>query len=269
MPLKSSLTHPHPPRLGRFASLKFGALLPFQAGWLILRTPRLLFWSFLPLGITLALYVWGVQKASHAAETWLLHQLGDTLRGELGGFLGRIHEQAADWVFLVLKFSLQLTLFIIGALTFSIASSLIASPFNDLLAEASEPHCEPALPPVKIAGVSGRLRLVLLDTIKTLAATLALLLAVLFSWIPGLNLAAAGVACLLASFQYLSYPQTRRSEGLLKSLSFLVRCPWASFGFGGVVTLGFALPLVSVVVLPMAVVGGTLLYAGGSHRRLR
>ncbi len=66
---------------------------------------------------------------------------------------------------------------------------------------------------------------------------------------------------LLVTFQFVSFPQTRRGEGVLDGIRFLGRNFWVSLGFGMSIAFLFALPLVSTLALPIAVVGGTLLYA--------
>jgi uncharacterized protein involved in cysteine biosynthesis len=74
-------------------------------------------------------------------------------------------------------------------------------------------------------------------------------------------------------FQYTSYPQTRRQERLGHGVWFLLRHAWACSGFGATITLLYAVPFVSSLALPVAVVGGTLLVAragaGATMPRLR
>ena len=57
----------------------------------------------------------------------------------------------------------------------------------------------------------------------------------------GAGVAAAYLLC----FQYLSYPQARRGLGIFKSIAFLFKFPFACLGFGGAVSLLFAIPLIS------------------------
>lgn len=161
---------------------------------------------------------------------------------------------------LVLLFT-KVLLFVIGGLTFSVVASIIASPFNDLLAEATEPWCVPRLPPVSETSWQDKLRLIGIDVTKSLAATVALILAVVTSWIPIVNAVSFAAAMLLMTFQFISYPQTRRGVRLRQGVAFLWRHLFACVGFGASLTFLFALPVISSVALPLAVVGGTLLVA--------
>ncbi len=96
---------------------------------------------------------------------------------------------------------------------------------------------------------------------KAVAATCVTIMALIFSWIPVLNLFAFALAFLLITFQYISYPQTRRGIGFREGARFLRLHPFACLGFGLSVSFLFAIPVVSAFVLPVAVVGGTLLVA--------
>ncbi|MCR4313075.1 MAG: hypothetical protein NUV58_02410, partial [Candidatus Roizmanbacteria bacterium] len=65
----------------------------------------------------------------------------------------------------------------------------------------------------------------------------------------------------LVTFQYISYPQTRRDVGIRQGAKFLWHHIYACTGFGSIFLLLFAIPFLSSFVLPLAVIGGTLLAA--------
>lgn len=235
--------------MGRIASVLYGAKLPFQATRLILTHPKLFFWSLLPIGITFYIY----------------HQF-------LGGLNGYLTDTLNSWfmkmgwskegIFAVLSFLLlKIILILVGVISFSVISSFVASPFNDFLAESAEKYGAPPMPPAPTTPLTTKLRFILLDMIKSLAALLATLMALLFSWIPILNIFAFIIMFLLICFQYVSYPQTRRGIGLRKGATFLWRHFYASIAFGASVSFLFAIPIISFLFIPCAVVGGTLLYA--------
>jgi CysZ protein len=96
---------------------------------------------------------------------------------------------------------------------------------------------------------------------KSLLSALGMTLALLTSWIPALNFLSAALAFLLMTFQYVSYAQTRRGHGLIESLKWILLHPASCMSFGAVLTLLFSIPLISVFAIPVAVVGGTLLFA--------
>lgn len=242
-----------PPSPGRFfrrtRSLWYGLTLPYIAGRLILATPVLLFWSLLPILLTLLLYVYLIG----ALQDWAMLQV--TSHVVSWGW------SPEGWSVWIASLVTRLVLILVGAITFTFASTMVASPFNDILAEKTEPHATPPLAPVTGGGLARQLRLIWIDLVKTVAATVAGGVAVLFSWIPVLNIAAFVAVFLLVCFQYTSYPQTRRRERLGAGMQFLFRHAWACAGFGAAITFLYAIPFVSSFALPLAVVGGTLLVA--------
>ncbi len=238
-------------------SFIFGASLPFQAIRLIFKTPVLLFWSAFPVGITLTLYVFLLRRLEVLAKenvSQRLSQWGLELQG--------------TWAQIALLLTAILVL-LVGALTFSFAAGIIASPFNDILAKKTEPRSSPPLLSPPELSFAGNIRIVLIDLAKTIAASLMGIFALLVSWVPILNVVSFAIAFCLVSFQYLSYPQTRRGEGLLRGLSFILAHPLSCLGFGAVMTFFFAIPFVSSLAMPLGVVGGTLLYARAQSKQPR
>ena len=230
-------------------SAVYGATLPLRSLRLVLSRPKLLFWSAFPLALTLVLYVWLMRRF----ETWV--------GAEITAGLALLHLRPDGFFAGVISFFATVLAFLFGAITFSIGASLVASPFNDRLAEIAE-HCgEPPLPPAPRARGAGRLRLLAIDGVKSLCVIVAGVAFVLVSWVPGLNLLALVALCFLVTFQYISYPQTRRGQGVGHGLVFLVRHPWSSLAFGGVMSVLLAIPFLSCLAVPLAVVGGTLLVA--------
>lgn len=235
----------------RIHSAFYGITLPFAAAKLIFSRPALLFWSLLPVTITLSLYGVVVLKLQTYAKDTLTHF-----------FIahGLSPEGWGAWFALLL---LKLLLFLIGAVTFSLVATVVASPFNDFLAEASERYASPPLASVGKTRAGAKFRLIMIDLSKTIAATACTLAAILFSGLPLLNFIAFLIAFLLVTFQFISYPQTRRGIGIGGGLAFLWRHLYACAGFGAAISLLFALPIVSALSVPLAVVGGTLLVARG------
>jgi uncharacterized protein involved in cysteine biosynthesis len=235
------------PVTARVSSFWYGLSLPWQALKLILRRPVLLAWSLVPIALTLALYAFGIRALQGYARSGIFQVFashGWDTHGWIAGF--------------VLLLTRLLMLFV-GAVTFSFVASVVSSPFNDFLAEAAEPWTIPPLPRTIAPGLGMRARLILVDLSKAIAATLATLIAIAASWIPVLNLVALLFALLLVTFQYISYAQTRRGLGLREGAAFLWRHGYACLGFGAMLSLLFAIPVVASFALPLAVVGGTLL----------
>lgn len=182
----------------------------------------------------------------------------------LAAYLSAHGVSATGWYMSLAHWVLTVSLLIVGAITFAWFATLISIPVNDFLAEAAEPHTTPPLPPSPVKGFSNRVRLLTIDLGKTIAAAILGIIVLLVSWIPLVNFLSLLISFLLVCFQFISYPQTRRGQGIRKGLGFLIQYPFACVGFGGVTTLLFTLPGVSFFFLPLAVVGGTLLFARAS-----
>lgn len=237
-----------------FYSFFFGLFLPFRAMKLIFTNRALLVWSAIPFVLTLAVSIYGVASVKTYLVTIGMHYLG-----QYGIAPESLTAQAAIVLF-------KIVLFVLAAISFSFLAGIIASPFNDFLAEATEPHVRPALPHLteETKKFSFRAKAIWIDILKTIVVTglqiFTLLLAILVIWIPGLNVLLMCLTFQLLTFQFVSYPQTRRGEGLGHGLKFLWNHFFACAGFGATIGTLFALPLISGFALPLAVVGGTLLY---------
>jgi uncharacterized protein involved in cysteine biosynthesis len=233
----------------RFRSLRFGATLPWHAARLIVQRRELAIWSLLPIGLTLVLYY------------FVIGALVDIAQGLLAAWFIDWGLDPGGWLYWAFELMARMVLLLAAAVTFAFTSSIVASPFNDRLGEKAEAYAEPPLSPAGASSWRQQLDLVVIDLGKAVAAGTASLAALLFAWIPVVNLLSFALAFLLVCFQYLSYPQTRRAVGLRDGVEFLWRHRWACTGFGATISLLFALPVVSSLVLPIAVVGGTLLAA--------
>ena len=233
--------------------LFFGLLLPWNALGKILKHPKLLVLSVLPLGLTVLVTFLGLSSLKG-----LLAGYGMKLLAQWGWAAGSLTAQAALLV-------MDLALILVGAMSFSVVAAVLTAPFNDFLAEATEPIAGVPEVSAEFRTWGFRVRAVVIDIFKTLiigVIQIFLLLGGLLAiWIPGLNLLFATLAFALLAYQYLMYPQTRRGIGFVESLNFIRRNLLATLGFGASIGFIFAIPVISALALPLAVVGGTLLFA--------
>ena len=157
----------------RSRSFWFGLTLPIRAAKLILKKRKLLFWSILPITVTLVLYIYVIgalqMEAQHFLEGWF----------NRWGW--------SDWVIWIMTALANIMLWVISALTFAFTTSIIASPFNDILAEKAEAFSQPPLSPVQKMPLTYHIRLIGIDLFKTVAAACAGIAAIIFSLIPVLN----------------------------------------------------------------------------------
>jgi len=199
------------------------------------------------LAVGVSIYGGALLKAQLVTRsTALFDSFGLSAEGFIGSILG----------YLVIIISV-----IAAAMLMPLVATLAAVPFNDFLAEATEPVAEPPLPPAPVPTLGGRLALIWVDLVKTFAALGLTFVAVVIGFIPGTQIVVFPLIWLLFTFGVLTYPQTRRGERLGPSVRFLGRYLGACLGFGLIHTLLALLPLVGTLVPALAVVGGTLLYA--------
>lgn len=237
------------PITSRVRSFWFGILLPLKSLRLILSKPKLIFWSLVPIAITLVLYSYIVSHLQNQAQLIM------------GASLLKWDIDPHGWVGIALSVISRILLFILGAITFSYMATVVACPFNDFLAEETESYTSPPLLPLGKQNLRVRLQHLAIDLLKSFVATGASLVFFLVSWIPFVNLIALIATFLLIAFQFISYPQTRRGETLEHGLKFLWKHFFACSGFGFSISLLFSFPILASLALPLAVVGGTLLYA--------
>jgi len=227
----------------------YGATLPLAALRLISSRPLLIFWSLLPVGLTLGLYYYLIRWIDATTQTFLQN------------YLASLGWNPSGWAAIALWFIAKMFMIIIAALSFSVTASILASPFNDWLAECTEPWTTPALPKAPSFSWRGKVKLLGIDVLKSLLAFIGTLLALVLAWVPVVNLLSFIIAFLLITFQFISYPQTRRGEGIQDGFRFLWQNLFACAGLGATLSFLFAIPILSSLCLPLAVVSGTLLYA--------
>lgn len=238
----------------RVRSFWFGLTLPITSLKLIFSRPKLIFLSSLPIAISIGFYTFFISKTQTLARL----QIDQAIQS--WGI------QMDGWFAIVVSYCAKILVFLVSAYTFSFVTNLIACPFSDFLAEATEPYATPPLPPAKVSGLTFRARLIALDMMKMITATGLSLVAVLASWIPVVNFVALLITFLLICFQFTSYPQTRRNQGVQEGIRFLWKYFFACLGMGISITFLFSIPLVSCLILPLAVVSGTLLYSKSQDR---
>lgn len=236
----------------------FGFFAPLRALALLLRTPALLALSIIPIILTLLMYLalhqWLLEPGVEAA-TASARAVAESLPilGAYQWFASGV-ASATNWI-------LKVGFWIFALLMLSVSSNVIALPFNDLLAMRTEKYALPKLAQVCSSGLSSEFKKLLIDLVKSVSAGLLMLVCLILSLVPVLNIFAALGFWFLIAFQYLSYPQTRRERGFAQSAREMLMHLSLVLGFGLSAALGFSVPLLGVIWAPLCVVAGTLVYA--------
>jgi CysZ protein len=230
----------------------FSAMGFFGRGWRFAFAERRLSpWVLMPALITTAVTVGGGAAAWHLLRGWLGAHAGGH-----GAVVG-----ALVWLAVLL-------VALAAAYVLYVASCVLAtSPFSGLLSERAEQLATGA--PPEPAGLGRALLLSLRGAGQALlGVTLYLSIAVplfLLHWLVPTAAPLVWVASLLQAALFFAFdafyePLHRRGAGFFAKWRFIGAHLAESLGFGMAVALTMMVPLVSVVVTPVAVVGGTLLF---------
>jgi CysZ protein len=229
-----------------------------KRGWQLIWSSGLRRYVWIPLGINVLVFV---------GLGWLLYGTFVDWMSSLSFF-----DQYSD-VWLVSKLA-SLIRFLLGAVlviallfTFTLVANLLGAPFNSLLAEKVEARLTGS-PSTQDNSV-----LFLIKSIpQTMASEIAKLLYLLL-WmipigiahlIPGLNLLAPLLLFLFGAWmfalEYVDYPMGNHGLrfGMVKKKLKSKRS--VAMGFGSVVALLSAIPIINLMVMPWAVASATVLY---------
>lgn len=233
-----------------------GAAAPLTALAFIWRHTQLWWLAFLPFIINLALF---------AVFFWFSYtHLGQWVRGLLPAGQGWWW-QALIYLLLVLLF---LALLALEVYLFAVVGRVVCEPFLELLTRRTE-RLVPDAPlgaPAHSTGLLRDLLRVVRQSILRLLLFLAVMLPLLLvNLLPGLGgLIYAALAWLVTSFflalEFMDYPLDRRGLGLRQKLAYVRGMGLGWLGFGSAALVLGLVPLVNFALLPLAAVGGTLLY---------
>lgn len=159
------------------------------------------------------------------------------------------------------------TALLLGSYLFSILANWLAAPFNGLLAEAVETRLTGVAPPPEpvhqmVVRSFGR-EWIKLKYYLPKALGMVLLWLLTF-YIPVLNLLLPVLwfvfTAWMMALQYLDYPMDNHRVPFPVMLAALRNKRGLSLGFGSLVALAGMIPLVNILIMPVAVAGATALW---------
>ncbi|MEJ2718419.1 MAG: sulfate transporter CysZ [Deltaproteobacteria bacterium] len=188
-------------------------------------------------------------------------------------FTALIHGIMGDgWYWQVLYYLVvivaALLLLVVFFFIFTLLASAVAAPFNDLISEKTEQlvtgnFSETPFSFLQLLKDSAR---GIVHSLRILGIYLALLVvALVLLLIPGFGGPLFTAATVLLSsymlaYEYLGYPMDRRRFSFREKRAFLRSRFKASMGFGLGNLAAISIPVINLMVIPAAVVGGTLLF---------
>ena len=167
----------------------------------------------------------------------------------------------------VLRFIVGALLFIILIFAFSLLANIIGAPFNSLLAERVEMHLTGQSPTSEpsllflVKSIPKTLRSELSKIVYLILWSIPLLI---IGFIPVINIVAPvlvfAFGAWMFALEYLDYPMGNHGH-LFKDLKRSLKLKRSiALGFGSVVALFSMIPVVNLVIMPVAVAGATALY---------
>ncbi len=230
-----------------------GLWAPMRALCFLIRRPRLWWLAAAPFAINLGLFVLFFWFSYTRFDSWVRSLL------PLGG--GWWWE-ALFYLLLVLVVLLMLA---VEVYLFAVVGRIIAAPFLEVLTLRVERERLGTEAPPGPGLWEGTLRAVVQE-LKKLVLLLGLM-AVLFTLnlIPGLgsllfSLLAWLLTCLFLAAEFLDWPLERRRLTLGEKLAFVLRLRLTGLAFGAAVLVLGVVPVLNLALLPLAAVGGTLLF---------
>ncbi|MBU2517732.1 MAG: EI24 domain-containing protein [Proteobacteria bacterium] len=196
---------------------------------------------------------------------WLSYAyLGDWVRGLLPGGEG--------WWWAVLLYLLLvlvvLALLILQIYLFAVVGRMVSEPFLDLLTRRTEALAQGMPPgaPWSDGGLAREVLRALRQSLMRLLIYLGVMLPLLLlNFIPGLGGVAYAVLAWLVTahflaLEFMDYPLDRRGLSLKEKSRYVRGMGLGWLGFGSAVLAMGLVPVVNFALLPLAAVGGTLLY---------
>lgn len=171
-------------------------------------------------------------------------------------------------VYYIVVVALAIVLLIVVFFLFIIVATTLAGPFNDLISEkteqlVSDEYREEPFSALQLLKDVGR---GVYHAVRLLALYLGILvLALPLLLVPGIGhmiftVITVTLSAYLLAFEYLGYPMDRRRYGFSEKRKFIRSSLTSALGFGLGTVAFAAIPIINILMIPAAAVGGTLLF---------
>ena len=201
--------------------------------------PRYLALLFAPIAAGLCFIVFGMAVFLAHVDTvvgWVLFAKPSSASGAL--------------IYAVCKVFAEAAIFVAMLLMSQLVVSVVAAPLYEVVSTAVERELTGVGPPTLT--IRQHFRVVFVELKKVL---LILFGSILVLFIPGLNVVSPLIAAFLVGWDFFDYPLSRRGWSLRRRLHLVGANFFAVLGLG----LWLVIPFVQIVMMPLAVAGGTIL----------
>ncbi len=251
-----------------FGGLSKGIGLPFRGMQFLLARRGLKRYAILPLIFNIILYAVALSVALYFIWNWNVYEVNWAFWGPVGGWLSAV----ANWMGWLVKFVVAMLGLAAAFFTFSAVGMALASPLNDILSEKVEASYLGGLQRVEMPFrfTVGAAFISFGDSLRTLVRQLVCTVIVLpFLLVPVVGFIPLFlVGAYFAGFGFLDSAMARnflrpKHKKLLVDKRF-----WEVLGFGAMMQALFAIPFVGILLMPVGVASGTLLYCSEDWERL-
>ncbi len=242
-----------------------------RKGFVLLKSPELLMFLIIPstVGlISMGFLAWiSITYFSYTLE-WVTNLIPEWLFAIILWTIKLLPQ----WIIYALKLLIWLSCAFLFGLTFTTLTLFFASPFNGLLAEKTERllNLREEVSKESYSTILMSIPRSVTRELSKLIHHLKLVLAVMFiSFIPLLNSLAPILWLLIGAWMmyihFLDYPMDNQGYDIRSIRQFGRAHLSMSLGFGGMVSILAAIPIINILVIPSAVIGATILWCENSQ----
>jgi len=239
-----------------------GAYLPFRAFALLRSVPGLWRHVFLPIAVNVLLYAAVFGLAIWALLEW---NVLDVPRWEFWGPIGRWLARAVEIALETLAWIVAIPLLLaLAYFTFTTVGMLVAAPFHDALSERAEQAISTMRGERRgfAAAVGSTLRGLGFAARTLLWQLLWIAIALPFLLVPAVgSVPLLAVVAWFSGIGFVDVPLARHDFRLRHRRAFIREHRGAIFTLGLVMEALFLIPFLGLLLLPLGVIGGTILFA--------
>lgn len=239
----------------RFKNNIASGIYYFREGLRLIWSPELRLYLVVPLLVNCALFF-----ILTGLFVFYFHDFVEGLMGVLPGFL-----EPLAWIVFFITGVLAI---IVYGYSFNVITNIVAAPFYGMLAANTEKILTGVSPPDESTGTMIR-RTLWRELEKLLyffkRGIIVILVVMLLATIPIINLFAPALiglawAAWSMSIQYTDYSADNHQLAFKPLRQCLWKKKFSSLGFGGFTVLCSVIPVINIIAMPVAVVGGTLFW---------
>ena len=189
-----------------------------------------------------------------------------------GDIMGALWDKPATWYMVTLWYVVMVFVFllmlVLGYVAFFIIQTILSAPFNDILTERVEMLAvDKDPPPFTFARFTRGIAVTLVHTVVKLSIYIFFMVPlIIIGWIipvVGPIISSVGgfiVTAYFVSYDQMDYAMARREWSFGRKVRVVSKNLSLTFGFGSSMAGVLLIPLLGILFIPLAAVGGTLLF---------